>query len=1127
MAAKSKKDQESRGTSKRRGGDRRPRWWTWGAGTLCVLVVALLVLPTLLCTSPIVNRILAHTASDYGWKAHVSAARIGWLTPLQAQGIELSGPSGATHIQVANIQSGIRLIDLLLNTSDLGTILISEPHVHLAVREGASSLEEDIAVFQQTHQEPGNPGSSSNARKLRFQCSKGSITITAPHELVWQFKDIEVLGDLSEVADHWESAAKITAQLQDPTNQTGNLQVQVALLPPSPSLAAPWTAEIITEAMPLSGAQLALIRYPELKSSIPQQIQGTLSTRLNIKGDLQNQAIQAQAFPLVCQQLVLHDPAIMSRPYRVNELRIEGAMQWWQGNLRGDPVKVTTDFGSAELSGILAIDRLTGTFQDQLTSLAGDVDIRVDVAKFDAAFPGLIPLREDAQLITGTARVHAKSENDASGRPRLTLQADTDHIAGRAFQKQVQVPPTSFTMVLRPTAGWPTADKLELHSIFANASASGEMQNGNAQFDLDLARMAEFIKPLLDLPELQLDGQASGQMTWALANNQSWNLEGSANASRLTVHLPSGASLHEPNVEVTVKSSGIWQIDHLAELSSVMLTLNDGNQSWAVKLREPVQQPNSTSKLPLSAQGEGQLAALRQLAGPWLPAEVGEAVGAFQATVEASASANAYELLAANIQLREAAMVYNDQWYRPETVAMEFKGQAEYPSNVLDVKQLSVQSPAVALEARGAWAANQPPQFQANYRVDLRKLGETIGVQSNVAAVLAVRPASATTAITPAPTSYWMLGDLVGQAKVTGQGDQCMIVMNADINNLSILELIANEVAAGQILPANPPPPQILWNERSVHLEGNVQTDLELKNIRSDGLKLKTDWFESQIKGTASATPTIEAKLTGQTSIDTAILAQRLEPLIGQHIVLSGVHQGPIAVNYTETENAATWNASAEIGWKSGQLASIELGPAKIAVEANEQRLNILPTTIPMKNGKVQLAGKAEYASTPMTITVPPGLVVDNVQLDADLCRGWLKYVAPIVADATSVNGLFSLQLDQATFVPAAPEQSLVRGQLKIAKAELGPGPLSGVFSSLIETVKAASKGQVAQGIEPSTRQWIYLPEQQVEFALKQGIVEHRNLIFQSGNVTISTSGQVALDGRLSLLAKVPWMRNG
>jgi hypothetical protein len=148
-------------------------------------------------------------------------------------------------------------------------------------------------------------------------------------------------------------------------------------------------------------------------------------------------------------------------------------------------------------------------------------------------------------------------------------------------------------------------------------------------------------------------------------------------------------------------------------------------------------------------------------------------------------------------------------------------------------------------------------------------------------------------------------------------------------------------------------------------------------------------------------------------------------------------------------------------------------------------------------------------------------VVLENVAITPEMCQGWLKYVAPLIAEATSVDGRLSLKLDQATLNPSNPRNQTVVGQLIIHQADIGPGPLSNQVITIVQQINAIRKQDFTQQVS-AQKVWLQMSEQKINFEMHNGQVAHRNLNFNVGDVTISSSGVVDIDGRLEMLAEMP-----
>ncbi|MCH9023237.1 MAG: hypothetical protein IID32_10815, partial [Planctomycetes bacterium] len=91
----------------------------------------------------------------------------------------------------------------------------------------------------------------------------------------------------------------------------------------------------------------------------------------------------------------------------------------------------------------------------------------------------------------------------------------------------------------------------------------------------------------------------------------------------------------------------------------------------------------------------------------------------------------------------------------------------------------------------------------------------------------------------------------------------------------------------------------------------------------------------------------------------------------------------------------------------------------------------------------------------PGLFVLPAGPVLQNVRLSPELCRGWLKFVAPLIADSTEIDGRLSVEMTR-TKVPLDDwRSSAVAGVLKIHSAHVSPGPLARRFLEIAEQVKA------------------------------------------------------------------------
>ncbi len=101
------------------------------------------------------------------------------------------------------------------------------------------------------------------------------------------------------------------------------------------------------------------------------------------------------------------------------------------------------------------------------------------------------------------------------------------------------------------------------------------------------------------------------------------------------------------------------------------------------------------------------------------------------------------------------------------------------------------------------------------------------------------------------------------------------------------------------------------------------------------------------------------------------------------------------------------------------------------------------------------------------------------------------------------------------------PEQSRVTGRLNIAGAQMTAGPMANQIISGIGQLKSLASALAGQPAQASPRTLISMPAQTVDFSVDRGIVTHDRLFFEIDRAQVVTSGRVAMDSRLDMVAQV------
>ena len=96
--------------------------------------------------------------------------------------------------------------------------------------------------------------------------------------------------------------------------------------------------------------------------------------------------------------------------------------------------------------------------------------------------------------------------------------------------------------------------------------------------------------------------------------------------------------------------------------------------------------------------------------------------------------------------------------------------------------------------------------------------------------------------------------------------------------------------------------------------------DPSTMTVSTEGLNVHGDWFETSLKGGLRQTNlSTDARLTGELKLDSALLAKRVEPMVGRRIELVGTYTGPLDIVAGIGENETTFDVRTAIGWESAR----------------------------------------------------------------------------------------------------------------------------------------------------------------------------------------------------------------
>jgi len=416
--------------------------------------------------------------------------------------------------------------------------------------------------------------------------------------------------------------------------------------------------------------------------------------------------------------------------------------------------------------------------------------------------------------------------------------------------------------------------------------------------------------------------------------------------------------------------------------------------------------------------------------------------------------------------------------------------------------------------------------------------------------------------------SYHLVGALNGSATVTATEGGALMTADLDAN-------VEKLVVAGLTTPPAGEQPrwEALWREPKLHLTGQGDYNSTRDDLKLNAASLTADGLSLSAQGTMQKLSTTQLMdLSGEIAYDWEVLVQRFGESLGQNIQLTGKDKRPFAakgslasLSAMTTTAAATGLAAtaaatpstqapatkvsfandpsslvatpasttsgargladlsgqAGLGWQSAVAYGLTAGPGDVSMKLDK---GVCVVTIPemvVNEGRLKFTPQVRLDQTPAMIVLPQEKVIDQIRLSPELCGSWLKFVMPLLADATQVEGKFSVNLAGGTLPLLSPATGELSGAIGIHAAQVRPGPLSLQLIGLIDQVRSVIKQRPANG-SPRERTWMEMPEQSVDFKLADGRMHHRGLTLQIQDVTLRTSGSVGMDESLDVIAEIP-----
>jgi translocation and assembly module TamB len=1122
--------------------NRRRRLRPWKAIVFAVVVlfiVGLVFLPTILTSRGVLVGLVERYGGLAPLKVDLDRVEAGWFQPIGIQGFQLLDADGGTIVRIGSIQTAKGILGWVMNSTELGTVQISNVEADIVTYEGTSNVEQalkplldKLASTETPPQEVGgasrlmagaieisdtrlNLGSRDRDQRWMLNVPQLSVTLPREGEVVGPVQLHAMLGAVSVGSAGSSNAPNVLSTIAaDEFNRSGTIAAEVKQSVEQQS----FELRAVLDHVPLDFWHVVHARLPEipiddLRGSVTAKVAGSLVDAERWSFDVQQ--LSTSRLSIVAPQLVGATPAALE------QIAVSGRCTLADARLQLENGQVVCDFANATATAQIPWPLNTPTLaQPWITGAVVDARGAVDLAKLVKTAESLIPLRQDTQLISGTAQFVVSQKNNAVGQPVSTASFDLDGLRAVAAGQQITWDdPLKVELQAGAAADGRPKFAALCSAEFCNLRGEGTLESGSLNGDANLAVLHQRLAQFVDLPISRMTGTADVQMTWSQPESGVVQAAGVLKTTPLVIASTSGGELREPAWNGKFSATTRLVNSTPVQVDVAQLDLTSDKERLVVELREPMRLVAASPELPaippaaFTFQLTGDLANWQRRGASLkaLPADYvfrgnvnlgveGKVDMAHAEVLQANWRMEPFELSTPQVQVAESQMVGN------------FKGRVDTSDLArLMVEKLEVQATSFSLGAADA-ATNDGSGSRigrAAFLVDLGKLMNNVRSGGQPRTDLVLPPGA------EPPTQTFVTG------RTQGMLNWQVSTAAATFNLESTLENIAVESrnAVGATVAK-------LWDEPTAKAILAGKYEMATGAVTMDATRFELPWIN--YAGTMNYKTVADEQsivIKGQAIYDAAKVAERIKPWTGGQVQLAGQKTVPIDVLWKGKANSvgsslAGLQAATRLGWEQARVVGINIGAADVPVSVNSGQL-ASTAEIPVSGGVVRWDVASDLTSQEMLVYQKPMVVLENVAITPEMCQSWLKYVAPLIAEATSVEGRLSLKLDQATLNPTNPRNQTVVGQLLIHKAEIGPGPLSNQIISVVQQINAIRKQDFTQSVS-TQKVWVQMPEQKINFEMHNGQVAHRNLNFHVGDVTISSSGTVDIDGRMEMVAAMP-----
>lgn len=793
--------------------------------------------------------------------------------------------------------------------------------------------------------------------------------------------------------------------------------------------------------------------------------------------------------------------------YPIVPLQVDGAVH--VNSQRDSKLAILTDYGSMTLDG-----QLPGTNTVNLQELAGvscKLEGDFDLARFASDFPDWVHVKKGVKLQSGKVIFSAFNRLEGA-KQRMLIDVRSDALLAQFGGRVIEWnKPILASCALTRPANDPSApvelEFLQCQSEFLNIQGSGGFKQSGSQGQIaivgDLAQLKLKLSEFFEFGNFQLGGRIRGDLNWntspAKDDSTTFRLSSNSTVNDFAFGFAEEYGWQEKLITLLVATDCRYSNGAMSQLERLETKLQVNDDLASFVLRKPVEFNNEYQSI-FDAELNGS-------AKKWMQ----RINSLFDLGIELGGEAGISAVVSATpkfIRIRSKSIQIKPFSFRVSSLDIDepsAKGQLDL---VYTREDGSLKANEMQLTTPNTLIASE--SFLSTSETSHRKTSASFRISGN-----SVR------------LSRWFFpSSMVARGAIDGMAqlliDQKGIHWDSNLasEKFHLLQKSSQpqdqQANFSEIIPVGP--------AKLISKGSYAASKVQLEKTTFSAKRAAID-----LSGLVDLSgPSSQLDLQGNLNTDLQGLLDLFAPQLTSSVQLVGGQnstfrlRGPISSSNPDALIPDQWNGTAKLSWDQGELFALPLENGGVDVKLNASAFVIEPRNLKVAGGELTAAPKIVLKRKPYSLVIPSGTILRSAEIAPKVFRSWMRYVTPLLADATEAKGRFSIELDRHSVLPLDnPLAGNLSGKLVIESMAVGPGPLGQRLISMTQQwLTLIGKEDLIRSVRD--KPWLQLPAQEVKISLDGGKVVHQLLQFNIGEVTIFTSGTVDLNQNVDMAVYIP-----